>query len=67
VNGAGLTPLERVILELALLDVTNGTAMRSREAFDRAVDQGAELLRTLGLRFDPEPRTALVPALAEAA
>jgi hypothetical protein len=50
VAAAGLRQLERVILELALHDATNGTAMRSRQAFERAVEQGAKLLRSLGLR-----------------
>jgi hypothetical protein len=55
VSSAGLTRLEHVILELALLDATNGTAMRSAEGFDRAVEQGADLLRSLGLRVEPPP------------
>ena len=70
VKGAGLTPLERVILELALHDVTNGTAMRSAETFGRAVEQGADLLRSLGLCLDPprsDRRIAGSPVLDEAA
>ncbi len=72
VIGAGVTALERVILELALHDVTNETPVRSRERFDRAVEQGAPLLQSLGLRLDghvraavgarPEPATALEEA-----
>jgi hypothetical protein len=54
VNGAGITALERVILELALHDATNGTPMRTRQGFDRAVRQGADLLGSLGLRIDRE-------------
>jgi hypothetical protein len=54
VNAAGITALERVILELALHDATNGTPMRSPQAFDRAVLQGAELLGSLGLCIGPE-------------
>lgn len=58
VSGAGLTPLERVLLEFALHDVTNGTAMRSLESFARAVEEGADLLRTLGLRSGASPESA---------
>jgi hypothetical protein len=70
VNAAGLRQLERVALELALHDATNGTAMRSRQAFERDVEQGAKLLRSLGLRFDGEQTDdsrAGTPALDEAA
>jgi hypothetical protein len=70
VSGSGLTYLERVILEFALHDATNGTALRSPESFGRAVEQGADLLRGLGLRIDP-PRgddgRAGPPVLDEAA
>jgi hypothetical protein len=70
VGGASITQLEHVILELALHDATNGTAMRSPESFERAVEQGAELLLSLGLRVDP-PRwefgCAATPVLDEAA
>ncbi len=59
VSRAGVTALERVILELALHDATNGTPMRSRERFDRAVEQGAPLLRSLGLRLDRQERAAI--------
>jgi hypothetical protein len=52
VNGGGLTDLECLILEFALHDATNGTPMRSRRSFDRAVEQGAEVLEGLGLRRD---------------
>jgi hypothetical protein len=67
VRGAGLTPLERVILELALHDATNGTAMRTPDSFGRAVEQGADLLRTLGLRIESHGRRAGAPVLDEAA
>jgi hypothetical protein len=50
----GLTALERAIVELALHDLTNGTPARCRARFDRAVEQGADLLRSLGLRPDPQ-------------
>jgi hypothetical protein len=53
VAGSGLAQLERVILQLALLDATNGTPMRSRRSFELAIEQGAKLLRTFGLRLDP--------------
>jgi hypothetical protein len=68
VDGGGLTRLERVILELALHDATNGTAMRSPEGFELAVEHGAELLRSLGLHIEP-PRTerARTCALEDAA
>ena len=58
VDGAGLTYLERLILELALLDATNGTPMRSRRGFERALQQGGDVLRALGLRPDPEGELA---------
>jgi hypothetical protein len=66
-NGLGL--LERVILELALHDATNGTAMRSRAAFNRAVEQGAAMLRGLGLCLDREQTDggAGAPVLGQAA
>ena len=68
VSGAALTRLERVVLELALLDATNGTAMRSTESFGRAVEHGADLLRSLGLRVEPPPtRGAGAPPLDAAA
>lgn len=51
VNAAGVTALERLILELALHDATNGTPVRSREGFARAVAQGADVLGPLGLRL----------------
>ena len=59
VHGAGLDDLERLILELALLDATNGTAMRSRRGFERALEQGGDVLRALGLRPDPEGELAV--------
>lgn len=53
VDGAGVSTLERLILEFALHDATNGTPARSREAFERAVAEGAELLVGLGLEARP--------------
>jgi hypothetical protein len=50
VRAEGLTALERLILEFALHEATNGTPARSRASFDRAVEQGADLLIPLGLR-----------------
>ncbi len=50
VNAAGVTALERVILEFALHDATNGTPARSRDGFERAVRQAPELFGGLGLR-----------------
>lgn len=72
VDGTGITALERLILELALHDATNGTAMRSPEGFRRALEQGADLLGGLGFRMDekeaPAPsNTASAPLLEEAA
>ncbi len=52
VSRGKLTDLERLILELALHDATNGTPARTRQGFDRAVAQGADLLRRLGFRPD---------------
>lgn len=54
--------LERLILEFALHDATNGTPLRSRQSFDRAVEQGAELLAGFGLRLDGEETQALEQA-----
>ena len=48
VNRAGISALERLILEFALHDATNGTPPRSREGFERAVEHGADLLAGLG-------------------
>ncbi len=66
VNGAGLCALERLILELALHDATNGTPQRSRERFDRAVADGADVLERLGLRLErrsaPGEAAHVVPA-----
>jgi hypothetical protein len=70
VNGAGLADLERLILELALHDATNGTPQRSLAAFRRALAQGADVLGKLGLRLEDDASGAagaLVPALEEAA
>lgn len=53
VDGAGLSVLERVVLEFALHDVTNGTPMRSLLGFQHAVAQGADLLGALGLQAGP--------------
>jgi hypothetical protein len=52
VRGEGVSALERLILELALLDATNGTPARSPRAFERALEQGADVLVPLGLRLD---------------
>jgi hypothetical protein len=52
IRGTGLSTLERLILEFALHDATNGTPMRDRRAFDRALAEGAELLAGLGMRFE---------------
>ena len=64
VSGAGVTALERLILELALLDATNGTAARTRRGFERALQQGADVLSALGLALHGR---APVPVLDEAA
>ena len=65
VRGDGVSNLERLILELALLDATNGTAARSPRAFERALEQGADVLAPLGLRLPARggpARAALVRA-----
>jgi len=65
VRGDGVSDLERLILELALLDATNGTATRSPRAFERALEQGADVLAPLGLRLPARggpARAALVRA-----
>lgn len=59
VSRGGLTDLERLILELALHDATNGTPARTRQGFDRAIAHGAGLLERLGLRLDPGADVAL--------
>jgi hypothetical protein len=59
VSCGGITALERLILELALLDATNGTPARTLPAFTRALEHGADVLSALGLRLE---RTG--PALA---
>ena len=64
VSCSGITALERLILELALLDATNGTPARTLPAFERAVDQGADVLCALGLRFE---RAGTALALGRAA
>lgn len=51
VSGPGLGQLERLMLELALHDASNGTPMRSREAFERALAEGCDVLAPLGLTF----------------
>jgi hypothetical protein len=56
VNAARVSALERLILEFALHDATNGTPARSRDAFDRAVLHGADLLARFGLRIGEEER-----------
>ncbi len=43
VNPVGLSRLERLILEFALHDATDGTPARSREAFERALRLAPEL------------------------
>lgn len=53
VSDAGITALERLILEFALLDATNGTPARSLPAFTRALQHGADVLATLGLHLEP--------------
>ncbi len=53
VRADGVSALERLILELALLDATNGTAARSLRAFERALAQGADILAPLGLLLVP--------------
>jgi hypothetical protein len=58
VSGAGVTALERLILELALLDATNGTAQRTRLGFERALADGADVLSALGLSRDRLGRRA---------
>jgi hypothetical protein len=69
VNGAGLGDAERLILELALHDATNGTPERSPAAFGRALADGADVLEKLGLRLERGAAGALavVPRLDEAA
>ncbi len=50
VNAPGLTVLERLILEFALHDATNGTPARSRQDFEGAVRQAPDLFAALGVR-----------------
>jgi hypothetical protein len=66
VRGEGVAALERLILELALLDATNGTPARSLRAFERALEQGADVLVPLGLRFpgSPDPDQAALDRAA---
>ncbi len=64
VNGTSMTSLERLILEFALHDATNGTPARTREGFERAVAQAADLLASFGLRTDDEPVVRPAPARA---
>jgi hypothetical protein len=52
VSCAGITALERLILELALLDATNGTPARTLSAFTRTLEHGGDVLCALGLRFE---------------
>lgn len=54
VDTPGVSPLERLILELALLDGTNGTPARSLAAFTRTLEQGADVLCRMGLRLGRE-------------
>jgi hypothetical protein len=70
VRGVRVTALERLILELALLDATNGTPQRTRRGFERALEQGADVLSALGLSMDLRGRRAVLvdaPVLGEAA
>ncbi|HET8540758.1 MAG TPA: hypothetical protein VFL83_12885 [Anaeromyxobacter sp.] len=62
INGAGLAALERLVLEFALHDATNGTPARSLEGFQRAVERAPELFASLGLR--PAERVAGRPRAA---
>ncbi|HEX9050045.1 MAG TPA: hypothetical protein VF841_05875 [Anaeromyxobacter sp.] len=50
VNATGLSVVERLVLEFALHDATNGTPARSRARFERAVRLAPELFGSLGLR-----------------
>ncbi len=61
VTGTGITALERLMLEFALHDATNGTPARSREAFERAVQQASDLLANFGLRAGGEPFSRPAP------
>jgi hypothetical protein len=66
VHGDAVSALERLILELALLDATNGTPARSRSAFERALAQGVDVLAPLGLVLEPA-HGAELPVLGAAA
>lgn len=44
-----LSPVARAVAELAEADASNGTPLRSRVAFERCVEAGAEALGPLGL------------------
>jgi hypothetical protein len=46
----GGSAIERAIAEYAAEDAANGTPLRSREAFTRAVEAGLAALGPLGLR-----------------
>lgn len=47
---AGLSAVERAIVQFALNDVTNGTPQRSRACFDAALEHGAAALSMLARR-----------------
>lgn len=64
VRGAGVTVVERLILEFALHDATNGTPARTCDGFERAVRQAPELFGRLGVgtgaaRIAASPETLL--------
>ncbi len=45
-----LSALAKVMADLAILDATNGTPLRSRASFERLLDGGSPMLRRLELR-----------------
>lgn len=47
---ASVTPIQRAVIEFAAADAANGTPLRSRQAFARAVEAGSDALGPLGLR-----------------
>jgi hypothetical protein len=50
VGVAARTAIERAIVEFAVEDAANGTPVRSREQFTRAVETGLAALAPLGLQ-----------------
>jgi len=50
VGAVARTAIERAIVEFAVEDAANGTPLRSREQFARAVEAGLAALGPLGLR-----------------